>query len=103
MDSEVRRIAASWGTLAKVGRASTPAVGEITPEAPADPGGDGTLGALKLGTRFLGMYEDEWRFLWRARRSARTNFCSQPATSHRKISLGASVRQSQRAELAMRW
>lgn len=90
VESGVRRMAASCGTLVKVGRGSTPADGETTLGALADAGGDGPFGALKLGRRFLGIYEDEWRFRWRARRSARTNFCSQPAMSHRKISLGAS-------------
>ena len=61
-ESGVSRIAASWGALAKVGRDSTPAEGETTLLALAEPGGDGPFWPLKLGTRFLGMYDGEWRF-----------------------------------------
>jgi len=88
VESGVSSIAASCGTLAKVGRDST--VGDTTLATPTEPGGDGPLAPLKLGTRFLGTYVAEWRFLWRARRSARTKRCSHPEKSHRNTSFGES-------------
>jgi hypothetical protein len=65
------KMAASCGTRLRVGRPSVAGVGDVTVA-----GGDESVVAPKLGSRFLGMYEAEWRFLWRARRSALTNFCS---------------------------
>jgi hypothetical protein len=85
LDSGPSRMAASCGTRVRAGRASPPAAGEMIAV-----GGDDSVVALKLGSRFLGMYEAEWRFRWRAKRSARTNFCSHCAatsvnTAHAKI------------------
>lgn len=88
VESGVSRIAASWGT-AKGARDSVPP-GEETDTGPLKPGIPVSLGEPKLGTRCRGMYDAEWRFLCRARRSARTNLRSQPSTSHLKISLGES-------------
>ena len=54
LESGVKRIAASWGTLGDgwgkaAGRASPPPGGDKTGVAP---------GVLKLGARFLGIYEE---------------------------------------------
>lgn len=106
-------MAASWGARVTAGRGSLAlelalalaAVGEMAAgveAAPADPGEDEVVAVvvvvavvLKLGTRFLGTYEAECRFLWRARRSARTNFCShwplgvsRPSTQYSYLPLG---------------